>query len=150
MRRAICLSVLLPAICGTGPVQAASPYASGAQVHRRLIQLDIHLYAALPLGSMVVCKAQLIAEPGQATPRLDPAPAAEGDAILQGASGECRVEIPLCWTGNGLPSGVTLRYEIDAETRSGAPPVVLKRGLLTAPAGSAAYPTLTLSLAANP
>ena len=153
MRRALCLSALLSAIGWFGTAQAASPSLNTVQVHRNLIRLNVHLYTTLPAGSMVVCKAELVPEtvsPGGNRQDFVLGFAA-GAASLQGSSGICMVEIPLCWTGNGLPSSVTLRFEVDAETRPGAPLVVLRRGFLRAPAGSdAAYPTLSLNLGAIP
>lgn len=151
MRSALCLSVLLAAMGWGGPVRAASPSIGAAQVHRNLIRLDVNLHFTIPSGAMVVCKAELAPQTGSSdTGRFlfDPQGAAQGKAVLNGSIGVCAVEIPLCWTGNNPPRGVTLRYEIDAEKWHGEPPAVLKQGLLTVSlAGpSAASSTLNVSL----
>jgi hypothetical protein len=134
MRTSLCLAVLLSAIGWAVPLRAASPSLDANEVHRNLIRLDINLRSTLLSGSIVLCKAELVPEAGALTEskHFFAAGVAAG-----GSSRVCALEIPLCWTGNSLPSNVTLRFEIDAAKSPGAPLVALRRGVLrTALAGN--------------
>lgn len=59
-----------------------------------------------------------------------------------------RWKSPSGWTGNSPPSGVTLRYEVDAE-KLPAPSAVLKQDLLTVSLAGYAESLFTLTLSRN-
>lgn len=151
MRSTLCLAVLLSAIGWAGPARAASPSLNANAIHLNFIHLDFNLRSLLPSGSLVLCKAELVPEtapPFENKQFVAARVTAEGTTILAGPARVCALEIHLCWTGNSLPSGVTLRFEIDAAKSPGAPLVELRYGILrTALAGNgASASTLSVSL----
>lgn len=147
MRRALCFSMLLWAIGWAGPAGAASPGLHAARVHRGLIWLDVHIYSTLPSGSLVTCRAELEPEaesPGEEMRSDAWAAGAGGSAILAGSFRLCAVEVPVWWTGDRLPLAMTLRYEIDVETRPGMRFVVVQRRILQTYASSPVTVSLNL------
>jgi hypothetical protein len=122
MRATLSLAVLLSAIAWAVPLRAASPSLDANEVHRNLIRLDVNLRSTLPSGSIVLCKAELAREAGAPaeSKQFVASGVAAGATTSASSSRVCALEIPLCWTGNSLPSGVTLRSEIDAAKSPGA------------------------------
>jgi hypothetical protein len=91
----------------------------------------LSLLSTLPLKTTITCKAQIV--PGQGGPGLDnshPAPGpvetAAGLAVVAGPKATCAVKIPFAWTVTGSQGGVVLSYEIDAVSRSGAAPLLVR------------------------
>ncbi|MDR3741491.1 MAG: hypothetical protein P4L40_20935 [Terracidiphilus sp.] len=130
---AVVLACGLPvAAWGAQPAQAGGVY---------VVDFQVRLGRALPVGSLVTCKVTILPETrGQVQQTV------MGTAPVQGSSAHCAVKIPAAW---GMTA--TLSYEIDAGEPTGAG-VLLRTvagtapRLPTPPAGGEARLDLNLTL----
>jgi hypothetical protein len=133
MSRAISLfalaSLLVFANCAAAAAPGdGAPPASGAS----LIHFNVTFSSTLPAGSIILCKGELVPSPNQFgggnTWQQTPVAEAISKTVLRGSTAECALEIPFSWTGNGTQTEVSVRYEVDAFPKPGAP-VILQRGV---------------------
>lgn len=122
-------SLLGCANCGAAAAPGGeTPPASGASS----IRFNVMVNSTLPAGSIILCKGELVPSPNQFaggnTRQQTPVAEAISKTVLRGSTAECALEIPFSWTGNGTPTGVTVRYEVDAIPKPGAP-IILQRGV---------------------
>ena len=98
------------------------------------IQFNVSVGSTLPVGSIILCKAELVpgsneVGPGETQHRLTSLGAATSATVLRDPTAECALEIPFSWTGDTGRSEIAMHYEIDAIARPGTLPVVLTRGV---------------------
>lgn len=98
------------------------------------VRFNLNTAPTLPAGATVTCKAR-IAPNSAGLENLNGQPAAPvetatGVARVRGSTAVCAVEIPFSWTVNHAQSGVLLSYEIEAVSRTGSAPLVVRRSAL--------------------
>jgi hypothetical protein len=135
MNRVISLSALVFALGLTvrawaGPPESEAPLPSGVS----FVHFNLSVASTLPSGSIILCRGELVPgsnnfNGGGGGASMTPLAEAASTTELRGSTAECALEIPFSWTGNGGRSNVSVRYEVDALTSPGVPPVVLKRGV---------------------
>ncbi len=95
------------------------------------ITFNVNLASALPAGSTLVCKAQIVPgnngfQYGGAQLNAQPVESAAAMAVVSGTSATCVVEIPFSWAVLNAQSGAVLSYELDAINVTGSLPVVVR------------------------
>ncbi|MGA2351626.1 MAG: hypothetical protein ABSF70_14415 [Terracidiphilus sp.] len=106
------------------------------------ITFRLNIFSTLPAGTMMTCRVKMA--PKQGGPDLLDSQLATipvestGLAVITGSTAVCAAEIPFAWTVWSAQGGVMLSYQIEAVSRSGSAPTLLKRSALQSL--SAAFP----------
>jgi hypothetical protein len=87
------------------------------------VTFNLNIASTLPADTTITCRAQIapnssdlaLSNPGRAV-----TPVAAGQATVSGSQATCAAEIPFSWTLTAANDTVTLSYQIDAVSRSGA------------------------------
>ena len=87
------------------------------------VTFNVNIASALPADTTITCRAQIAPNSsGLGLVNLGHAvtPAAAGLATVSGSRATCAAEIPFSWTLTAANGALTVRYQIDAVSRSGA------------------------------
>lgn len=113
----LCLAVLLFGVSGL----AAAPETPGvpAPAANGRLSIRLHWDGALPVPAraLVACRARVIPLAPAGGPVI--AHPAEVSLLVPGSAGQCALEIPLAWRGEGAPVQFTVLYQMEAITPAG-------------------------------
>lgn len=96
------------------------------------VTFNLSIASQLPAGTTIICRAR-IAPSQEGLNLLKPQMAATtvesvtGLAAVTGSSATCATEIPFVWSMPSGRCGLTLSYEVDAVSHSGAAPLLVRR-----------------------
>jgi hypothetical protein len=96
------------------------------------LTFNLNIASALPAGTTITCRAQIVPNQGGFDPRNQqpaaiPVRIVTGLAALTGSTAICAAEIPFSWTVMSAQGGAVLSYEIDAVSNSGSIPLLVRR-----------------------